>query len=69
MSIMQTIKAKAFAFWRSVCLPLWAFIWRIWNRMRHRTDWLDPSTDPIKHIFVLMLENHSFDQLLGCFKD
>ncbi|HEY3392389.1 MAG TPA: alkaline phosphatase family protein [Lacipirellulaceae bacterium] len=24
--------------------------------------------DPIKHVVVLMLENHSFDQMLGCFK-
>src|SRR5207245_10666905 len=22
--------------------------------------------DPIKHVVVLMMENHSFDQLLGC---
>lgn len=26
------------------------------------------STDTIKHVIVLMLENHSFDQMLGCFK-
>jgi phospholipase C len=26
------------------------------------------STDPIKHVVVLMLENHSFDQMLGCCK-
>ena len=25
-------------------------------------------TDPIKHVVLLMLENHSFDQMLGCFK-
>lgn len=24
--------------------------------------------DPIKHVVVLMFENHSFDQMLGCFK-
>jgi phospholipase C len=24
--------------------------------------------DPIKQVVVLMLENHSFDQLLGCMK-
>lgn len=29
---------------------------------RHRDD------DPIKHVVVLMFENHSFDQMLGCFK-
>jgi len=26
------------------------------------------SSDPIKHIVVLMMENHSFDQLLGCMR-
>jgi phospholipase C len=26
-------------------------------------------TDPIKHVVLLMLENHSFDQMLGCFKE
>jgi phospholipase C len=25
-------------------------------------------TDPIKHVVLLLLENHSFDQMLGCFK-
>ncbi len=25
--------------------------------------------DPIKHIVVLMLENRSFDQMLGCMKE
>jgi phospholipase C len=25
-------------------------------------------SDPIKHVVLLMLENHSFDQMLGCFK-
>jgi phospholipase C len=25
--------------------------------------------DPIKHVIVLMFENHSFDQMLGCFKE
>ena len=25
-------------------------------------------TDPIKHVVVLMLENHSFDQMLGAFR-
>src|SRR5882757_7571583 len=24
--------------------------------------------DPIRHVVVLILENHSFDQMLGCFK-
>jgi phospholipase C len=27
------------------------------------------STDPIKHVVVLMLENHSFDQMLGAFQE
>ena len=27
-----------------------------------------PIADPIRHVVVLMLENHSFDQMLGCFK-
>jgi phospholipase C len=26
------------------------------------------AADPIKHVIVLMLENHSFDQMLGCFQ-
>jgi phospholipase C len=25
-------------------------------------------TDPVKHVVLLMFENHSFDQMLGCFK-
>ena len=24
--------------------------------------------DPIKHVVLLMFENHSFDQMLGCFQ-
>ena len=28
-----------------------------------------PADDPIKHVVVLVLENHSFDQMLGCFKE
>ncbi|MHB8655571.1 MAG: alkaline phosphatase family protein [Terriglobia bacterium] len=27
------------------------------------------SIDPIEHVVVLMLENHSFDQMLGCMKE
>lgn len=26
------------------------------------------ANDPIRHVVVLILENHSFDQMLGCFK-
>lgn len=29
---------------------------------------LTSSADPIKHVVVLMFENHSFDQMLGCLK-
>jgi phospholipase C len=29
---------------------------------------LMPATDPIKHVVALMLENHSFDQMLGCMR-
>jgi phospholipase C len=25
-----------------------------------------PMTDPIKHVVLLMMENHSFDQMIGC---
>jgi phospholipase C len=28
-----------------------------------------PVEDPIEHVVVLMLENHSFDQMLGCMKE
>ena len=28
-----------------------------------------PTIDPIQHVVVLMLENHSFDQMLGCIKE
>jgi len=34
---------------------------RVWNRIRGVT-----ASDPIRHIVVLMFENHSFDQMLGC---
>lgn len=27
------------------------------------------ATDPIKHVVLLVLENHSFDQMLGCLRD
>ena len=27
-----------------------------------------PNNDPIKHVILLILENRSFDQMLGCFK-
>lgn len=28
----------------------------------------DDSEDPIKHVVLLIMENHSFDQMLGCFQ-
>jgi phospholipase C len=33
-----------------------------------RAEDSDMPTDPIKHVVVLMLENHSFDQMLGSFR-
>jgi phospholipase C len=30
---------------------------------------MSPSTDPIKHVVLLLLENHSFDEMLGCFRE
>lgn len=27
------------------------------------------ESDPIKHVILLIMENHSFDQMLGCFKE
>jgi len=29
---------------------------------------LEPGQDPIRHVVALILENHSFDQMLGCFR-
>ena len=36
--------------------------------LRRPVKRLWPTADPIKHVVVLMLENNSFDQMLGCFK-
>ena len=30
---------------------------------------MNTKPDPIKHVVLLMLENHSFDEMLGCFQD
>ena len=30
------------------------------------TESVSPAQDPIKHVVFLLLENHSFDQMLGC---
>jgi phospholipase C len=36
----------------------------------HRGETMNGTTpDPIKHVIVLFLENRSFDQMLGCFKE
>lgn len=69
MSVLHTIKKIASALWRNVCLPIWASVSRELNRTKPQKPWTDPSTDPIRHVFVLMLENRSFDQVLGSFKD
>jgi phospholipase C len=40
-------------------------------KFRHRlAGWFKrlSGIDPIKHVIVLMFENHSFDQMLGCLK-
>ena len=36
-------------------------------RSRLRRWFSSSGNDPIKHVVVLMFENHSFDQMLGCF--
>jgi phospholipase C len=42
---------------------------RLLDRLRGIPDTPpDPDSGPIKHVIVLMFENHSFDQMLGCFK-
>lgn len=30
---------------------------------------MSPATDPIKHVILLLLENRSFDEMLGCFRE
>src|SRR5580693_1670893 len=43
-----------------------------WYRAPATSDGGDDSmgnADPIRHVIVLMLENHSFDQMLGCFQE
>lgn len=42
---------------------------KIIQRIRDRIHPQDvENDDPIRHVVVLMFENHSFDQMLGCFK-
>jgi phospholipase C len=36
------------------------------KRMTETAGTLSPQQDPIKHVVFLLLENHSFDQMLGC---
>lgn len=69
MELIARIKSAAWTVWKSIILPILAVVWRRRNLDRPPSAWTDPSTDPIKHVFVLMLENHSFDQMLGCFQD
>src|SRR4051812_39044221 len=66
---MRTIADIGRSIWVKYLLPLWLKVRRWFLRSRSRRHWPDPSTDPIRHVFVLMLENHSFDQMLGCFKE
>jgi len=67
MSGREKVVHGALWFWRTVFLPVWGSIARI--TPRSPSTWIDPSEDPVRHIFVLMLENRSFDQVLGAFKD
>jgi hypothetical protein len=30
---------------------------------------MSPTPDPIKHVILLLLENRSFDEMLGCFRE
>lgn len=39
------------------------FLQRLFGRLRQAT-----GLDPIRHVVVLMFENHSFDQMLRCFR-
>ena len=41
----------------------WERLKSLFRRRAHRIK------DPIEHVVVLMFENHSFDQMLGCFQD
>jgi hypothetical protein len=41
---------------------------RFFGRATHMSNGT-VATDPIQHVIVLMLENHSFDRMLGCFQD
>ena len=30
---------------------------------------MSSNSDPIKHVILLLLENRSFDEMLGCFRE
>jgi phospholipase C len=63
---------------RAAFNPNWSqetmnFLKRFLDWLKRILDWLlgskpPASTDPIRHVIVLMFESHSFDQMLGCFK-
>jgi phospholipase C len=40
-----------------------------WNLILLTSNEGEMNEDPIKHVVLLMLENHSFDEMLGCFQD
>jgi phospholipase C len=39
------------------------------NEWSTKVNQTNAANDPIKHVIVLMLENRSFDQMLGCFQE
>ncbi len=49
-------------------MNLFDFGRRLFGREMHMSNG-SAALDPIKHVIVLMLENHSFDQMLGCFQE
>ncbi len=58
------------AFWRvfrCVVLPIVGWFVGLYRKWHPSEPQPDVTGDPIRHVFVLMLENHSFDQMLGCY--
>ena len=43
---------------------MWNFLKKLFGGPKNPTA----ASDPIKHVVVLMFENHSFDEMLGCFQ-
>jgi phospholipase C len=39
------------------------------NRFENEDENIVAINDPIQHVVLLMMENHSFDQMLGCFQE